>query len=298
MDNNIIIRNMNKFYGKKQALFNIDLTIEQGMFGLLGRNGAGKTTLMKTLAALHKKKDGEVTVCGVPVEKAKKIRAMTGYLPQDFSMYPNMRTDEALDYLGALSGIPSQERKKRVEELLEKVNLTSHRRKKVKELSGGMKRRLGIAQALLHDPKVIIVDEPTAGLDPEERIRFRNLLCEVAENRIVILSTHIVGDVESTCENIAIMDEGRILWKGTVNELLENAKGHIYTANIEKQYMSQIKKEYIVTGMVTQADYTTVRLVSDAEPDLPNAVLTEPDLESAYMYCLHSNGCSVKGGEE
>ncbi|MBO4878164.1 MAG: ABC transporter ATP-binding protein [Ruminococcus sp.] len=298
MDNNIIIRNMNKFYGKKQALFNIDLTIEQGMFGLLGRNGAGKTTLMKTLAALHQKKDGEVTVCGVPVEKAKKIRAMTGYLPQDFSMYPNMRTDEALDYLGALAGIPSQERKKRVEELLEKVNLTSHRRKKVKELSGGMKRRLGIAQALLHDPKVIIVDEPTAGLDPEERIRFRNLLCEVAENRIVILSTHIVGDVESTCENIAIMDEGRILWKGTVNELLENAKGHIYTANIEKQYMSQIKKEYIVTGMVTQADYTTVRLVSDAEPDLPNAVLTEPDLESAYMYCLHSNGCSVKGGEE
>jgi len=298
MGNNIIIRNMNKFYGKKHALFDIDLTIEQGMFGLLGRNGAGKTTLMKTLAALHRKKDGEVIICGIPVEKAKKIRSMTGYLPQDFSMYPNMRTDEALDYLGALSGIPSKERKQRVESLLKKVNLTEHRRKKVKELSGGMKRRLGIAQALLHDPKVIIVDEPTAGLDPEERIRFRNLLCEVAENRIVILSTHIVGDVESTCENIAIMDEGRILWKGTVRELLENARGHIYTANIEKQYMSQIKKEYIVTGMVTQADYTTVRLVSDAEPDLPNAVLTEPDLEGAYMYCLHSNGCNVKGGEE
>lgn len=298
MDNNIIIRNMNKFYGRKQALFSIDLTIEQGMFGLLGRNGAGKTTLMKTLAALHKKKDGDITVCGVPVEKAKKIRSMTGYLPQDFSMYPNMRTDEALDYLGALSGIPAAERKKRVDQLLEKVNLTEHRRKKVKELSGGMKRRLGIAQALIHDPKVIIVDEPTAGLDPEERIRFRNLLCEVAENRIVILSTHIVGDIESTCEKLAIMDEGRILWKGTVRELLENAKGHIYTANIEKQYMSQIKKEYIVTGMVTQADYTTVRLVSDAEPDLPNAVLTEPDLEGAYMYCLHSNGCTVKGGEE
>lgn len=298
MDNRIIIRNMNKFYGRKQALFNIDMTIEQGMFGLLGRNGAGKTTLMKTLAALHRKKDGDITVCGVPVEKAKKIRAMTGYLPQDFSMYPNMRTDEALDYLGALSGIPADERKKRVEALLKKVNLTEHRRKKVKELSGGMKRRLGIAQALIHDPQVIIVDEPTAGLDPEERIRFRNLLCEVAENRIVILSTHIVGDVESTCENIAIMDEGRILWKGTVTELLENARGHIYTANIEKQYMSQIKKEYIVTGMVTQADYTTVRLVSDTEPDLPNAVLTEPDLEGAYMYCLHSNGCSVKGGDE
>lgn len=298
MDKRITIQNMNKFYGKKQALFDINLTIEQGMFGLLGRNGAGKTTLMKTIAALHKKKSGEVTVCGVPVEKAKKIRAMTGYLPQDFSMYPNMRTDEALDYLGALSGIPAQERKKRVDLLLEKVNLTEHRRKKVKELSGGMKRRLGIAQALIHNPDVIIVDEPTAGLDPEERIRFRNLLCEIAEDRIVILSTHIVGDIESTCEKIAVMDEGRILWKGTVKELIQNASGHIYTANIEKQYMAQIKKEYIVTGMVAQADYITVRLVSDAEPDLPNAVLTEPDLEGAYMYCLHANGCKVKGGEE
>lgn len=298
MDKRITIQNMNKFYGKKQALFDINLTIEQGMFGLLGRNGAGKTTLMKTIAALHKKKSGEVTVCGVPVEKAKKIRAMTGYLPQDFSMYPNMRTDEALDYLGALSGIPAQERKKRVDLLLEKVNLTEHRRKKVKELSGGMKRRLGIAQALIHNPEVIIVDEPTAGLDPEERIRFRNLLCEIAEDRIVILSTHIVGDIESTCEKIAVMDEGRILWKGTVKELIQNASGHIYTANIEKQYMAQIKKEYIVTGMVAQADYITVRLVSDAEPDLPNAVLTEPDLEGAYMYCLHANGCKVKGGEE
>ncbi|MCR5016076.1 MAG: ABC transporter ATP-binding protein [Ruminococcus sp.] len=298
MDNKIVIRKMNKFYGRKQALFDIDLTIEQGMFGLLGRNGAGKTTLMKTIAALHPMKSGEVTVCGVPVGEAAKIRSMIGYLPQDFSMYPNMRTDEALDYLGALSGIPSKERKQRVEALLKKVNLYEQRSKKVRQLSGGMKRRLGIAQALLHDPKVLIVDEPTAGLDPEERIRFRNLLCETAEERIVILSTHIVGDVESTCENIAIMDEGKILWRGTVRELLENARGHVYTANIEKQYMAQIKKEYIVTGMVAQAEYTTVTIVSDAEPDLPNAVLTEPDLEGAYMYCLRSNGCDMKGGEE
>ncbi|MBR3667787.1 MAG: ABC transporter ATP-binding protein [Ruminococcus sp.] len=298
MDNKIVIRKMNKFYGRKQALFDIDLTIEQGMFGLLGRNGAGKTTLMKTIAALHPMKSGEVTVCGVPVGEAAKIRSMIGYLPQDFSMYPNMRTDEALDYLGALSGIPSKECKQRVEALLKKVNLYEHRSKKVRQLSGGMKRRLGIAQALLHDPKVLIVDEPTAGLDPEERIRFRNLLCETAEERIVILSTHIVGDVESTCENIAIMDEGKILWRGTVRELLENARGHVYTANIEKQYMAQVKKEYIVTGMVAQAEYTTVTIVSDAEPDLPNAVLTEPDLEGAYMYCLRSNGCDMKGGEE
>ena len=298
MDNKIVITKMNKYYGRKQALFDIDLTIENGMFGLLGRNGAGKTTLLKTLAAIHKKKNGRITVCGVPIEKESEIRAMTGYLPQDFSMYPNMRTDEALDYLGALSGIPKDERKKRVDSLLRKVNLNDHRRKKVKELSGGMKRRLGIAQALIHDPKVLIVDEPTAGLDPEERIRFRNLLCEVAENRIVILSTHIVADIEASCEQVAIMDSGKILWNGTVQQLLDNARGHIYTANVEKQFLPQIKKEYIVTGILQQNEYTTVRLVSDAEPDLPNAVLTEPDLEGAYMYCLHSCGCEVKGGEE
>ena len=297
MENRITIKKLNKFYGRKQALFDIDLTVETGMFGLLGRNGAGKTTLMKTLAALHKKKSGEITVCGVPIEKERAIRAMTGYLPQDFSMYPNMKTDEALDYLAALSGIPRAERKKRAELLLEKVNLTAHRHKKIRELSGGMKRRLGIAQALIHEPKVLIVDEPTAGLDPEERIRFRNLLCELAENRIVILSTHIVADIEASCEQAAIMDAGRILWRGTVPGLLEQAKGHIYTVNVEKQFLAQIKKEYIVTGILPQNEYTTVRIVSDAEPDLPNAVLAEPDLEGAYMYCLRSNGCEVKGGE-
>ena len=298
MSDTIIIKDMNKFYGSKQALTDINITIGKGMFGLLGRNGAGKTTLMKTIAALHPKKSGEITVCGVPVEKSAEVRSMIGYLPQDFAIYPNMRTDEALDYLGALSGIPKSERKKRVDELLRKVNLNKERRKKFKELSGGMKRRLGIAQALIHDPKVLIVDEPTAGLDPEERIRFRNLLCEVAEERIVILSTHIVGDVEAACGNIAIMDSGKILWQGTVTDLIASAKGHIYTVNVEKQYIAQIKKEYIVTGMMAQPDYITVRIVSDAEPDLPNAVLTEPDLEGAYMYCLHSNGCDVKGGEE
>ncbi|MBQ9809007.1 MAG: ABC transporter ATP-binding protein [Ruminococcus sp.] len=298
MNDCIIIKNVDKFYGKKQALSDISLTIEKGMFGLLGRNGAGKTTLMKTLAALHKKNSGEITVCGVPVENAAEIRAMTGYLPQEFSMYPNMRTDEALDYLGALSGMPSKLRKERVESLLKRVNLTEHRRKKVKELSGGMKRRLGIAQAIIHDPKVLIVDEPTAGLDPEERIRFRNLLCELAEDRIVLLSTHIVGDVEATCEKIAVMDSGRILWKGTVSELIENARGHVYTANVEKRFLPQLKKEYIVTGMLAQNDYTTVRIVSDPEPDLPNTVQTEPDLEGAYMYCLHSSGCDVSGGED
>lgn len=298
MENLIEIKDVDKFYGKKQALFNINLTINQGMFGLLGRNGAGKTTLMKTLATLHEKKKGSITVCGVPIEHAKEIRSMTGYLPQDFSMYPSMTVEESLDYLGVLSGMNSKLRKKRIEILLKRVNLTEHKNKKVKALSGGMKRRLGIAQALLHDPRVLIVDEPTAGLDPEERIRFRNLLCEVAEERIVILSTHIVGDIEATCEDIAIMNDGHILWKGTVSELLNGAKGKVFSVNVSKKYLTQIKKDYIVTGMLVQSEYTTVRLISDNIPDINGAVTTEANVEDAYMYCLYSHGCDVNGGDE
>lgn len=297
MDNCIEIKNVDKFYGKKQALKNVSLTIHQGMFGLLGRNGAGKTTLMKTLATLHAKKNGEITVCGVPIEHTKEIRSMTGYLPQDFSMYPTMTVQESLDYLGVLSGMDGQLRKERIFLLLKRVNLTESKHKKVKALSGGMKRRLGIAQALLHDPKVLIVDEPTAGLDPEERIRFRNLLSEVAEDRIVILSTHIVGDIEAACEDIAIMNEGEILWQGRVSELIHSAEGKVFTINIPKAYLSQIKQQYIVTGMLTQNAYTTVRIVAENKPDIQGMIVTEPNVEDAYMYCLYSNGCDISGGD-
>jgi len=294
----IEIKNVNKYYGKKHALKNISLTINQGMFGLLGRNGAGKTTLMKTLAGLHQKKSGKITVCGIPIENTKEIRSITGYLPQEFSMYPNMNVYEALDYLGTLSGMTSSERKKRIDTLLKKVNLTEHRHKKVKALSGGMKRRLGIAQALLHDPKVLIVDEPTAGLDPEERIRFRNLLTDAAEERIVILSTHIVGDIEASCEDIAIMNDGKILWKGTVSELINNARGKVFTVNAPQKYLSQIRKNYIVTGMLIQGEYNTVRIISDTIPDLQGVNTDEPNCEDAYMYCLYQNGCEIQGGDE
>lgn len=294
----IEIKHVSKCYGKKQALKDVTLTINQGMFGLLGRNGAGKTTLMKTLAALHRKSAGTISVCGVPIENAKEVRSMTGYLPQEFSMYPNMTVLEALDYLGTLSGMTKAERAERIRLLVKKVNLTEHQHKKVKALSGGMKRRLGIAQALLHDPKVLIVDEPTAGLDPEERIRFRNLLTEAAEDRIVILSTHIVGDIEASCEDVAILNEGQVLWKGTVPELLANAKGKVFTMNVPKEELPRVRKDFIVTGMLIQAEYVTVRTISDTVPDVPNAVQDEPNCEDAYMYCLYQNGCDVSGGEE
>ncbi len=292
----IEIRNVSKFYGRKQALKNIDLTVKQGMFGLLGRNGAGKTTLMKTLAALQRKQSGDITVCGIPIENAKEIRGITGYLPQDFSMYGGMTVYEALDYLGTLSGMDKKTRTERIELLLKKVNLTDCKGKKFKTLSGGMKRRVGIAQALIHDPKTLIVDEPTAGLDPEERIRFRNLLCEVAEERIVILSTHIVGDVEAACEDMAIMNEGSILWQGSVSELIKNAEGKVYSILTPKKFLPQIKKDHIVTGMLTQGNSATVRIVSENKPD--GAVPVEPNCEDAYIYCLYSHGCEISGGDE
>ncbi len=300
MQHTIEIKNVNKFYGKKQALKDVNLTIEQGMFGLLGRNGAGKTTLMKLLATLHGKQSGEITICGIPVEKSGEIRSITGYLPQEFSMYPSMKVQECLDYLGVLSGMSKAERRERIPMLLKKVNLTEKKNSKVKSLSGGMKRRLGIAQALLHNPKVLIVDEPTAGLDPEERIRFRNLLCEVAEERIVILSTHIVGDIEATCEQIAIMNEGEILWRGTVTELLQNAAGRVFTAVVNREQLAVLKTRYIVTSMLQQGMNAEVRFIADEEPDFADFAVTaaEPNCEDAYMYCLHQHGCTVMGGEE
>ena len=299
MENCIEIKELNKFYGKKkQALSNVNLTIEQGMFGLLGRNGAGKTTLMKTLATLLKKQSGSISVCGIPIENAKEIRKIVGYLPQDFSMYPTMTVIEAMDYLGILSGIGTKERKERIDLLLKKVNLTEHKNKKVKALSGGMKRRLSIAQALLNDPKVLIVDEPTAGLDPEERIRFRNLLCDVSEERIVILSTHIVGDIEATCENLAILNEGSILYCGTVSDLLDTANGKVFSKMVDKRDLPKLKKEYNIIGMHSQGNKTYIRFL--AEVPYPDAESCEPNIEDAYMLYLWNNGTAptLSGGEE
>ena len=291
--NNIVIKHVEKWYGRKQALQDINLTIEQGMFGLLGRNGAGKTTLMKTLATLLRKNAGQIRVCGIPIEDTKEIRRITGYLPQEFSIYPSMRVGEAMQYLGVLSGLNGKERAERTQRLLAKVNLTEQRDKKVRALSGGMKRRLGIAQALLGDPKVLIVDEPTAGLDPEERIRFRNLLCEVAQERIVILSTHIVGDIEATCENVAILNEGKLLYNGTVSALTEEASGRVFTKVVDKRELPRLKKELCITSMHTQGGKTHIRCLS--EVPVSGAQLCEPTIEDAYMLRLYRSGASIDG---
>ena len=288
MKTEIILKGVNKYYGKKHALKNVDLTIEAGMFGLLGRNGAGKTTLMKVLATLLPINSGEVSICGLSMKEQGRIRGIIGYLPQDFSMYGNMTAYEAMDYLGVLSGLNKETRKTRITMLLKQVNLHMHAKIKVKAMSGGMKRRLGIAQAILNDPKVLIVDEPTAGLDPEERVRFRNLLSELAQERIVILSTHIVGDIEATCENIAIMDEGDIIFNGTVSQLLELSRGKIFTAEISRLEIEEVKRKYTVTSMLMSTNNVSIRFICTSKEDIfVAAKKTEPNVEDAYMCLLY-----------
>ena len=298
METEIQIKGLCKNFGKKQALQSVDLTIGPGMFGLLGPNGAGKTTLMRVLATLLPKSAGEVRVCGVPVEHAAEIRKMTGYLPQDFSMYGNMSACEALDYLAVLSGIPKAERKKKVPEMLEKVNLLEQKNIRVKAMSGGMKRRLGIAQAIIHDSRVIIVDEPTAGLDPEERVRFRNLLCEIARERIVLLSTHIVGDIEATCEEIAVLNHGEVVFRGTVESLLKLVENKVYSAEVSARELDGLKERFIVTGILNRGSTAAVRIIAESMP-LAEAKSCSADVEDAYMFLMHSiSATPVQKGSE
>ena len=284
MDNKIEIRNVDKFYGRKQALENVNLTISQGMFGLLGRNGAGKTTLMKTLATLHKKQKGKITVCGIPVENAKEIRSITGYLPQDFSMYPTMTVEESLDYLGILSGMDGETRKKRIKTLLKRVNLTEHRHKKVKALSGGMKRRLGIAQALLHEPRVLIVDEPTAGLDPKERIRIRNLIAEIAFEKIVIIATHVVSDIEFIAKEVLLLKNGEIIGSGKPHELCEKISENVFEITTDEDSLPEISAKFKVGNISKDEKNIYVRVISENPPADYEYKACKPDLEDLYLY--------------
>lgn len=273
------------FNSKKDVLNNINLHIENGMFGILGRNGSGKSTLMNILATIIQYSSGKVTINDIPLRKTQEIRKIIGYLPQDFDFYPNMKVEEALYYLGALSDLDKVDLKYKITEVLEKVNLNSNRKQKVKNLSGGMKKRLGIAQAILHDPYVVIVDEPTAGLDPEERVRLRNLLFRLAKDKIVIISTHIVSDIESTCEQIAIMDQGFVVYTGSISKLIHSSDNKVYELLIKPSKLEELKeKDLIITKVQEVESYLKVRFVSDKQ--LAEARKVKQDFEDAYMYFL------------
>lgn len=239
----IKIQALKKNYGQKTVLDNVSLTIGNGMFGLLGRNGAGKTTLLQILSTLGEPTSGTVTFDKIPLEDTRKIRPLIGFLPQEFSLYPDMSVQEIMRYLAALSDIPMEVQRQRIPELLKRVNLWEDRGKKVRKLSGGMKRRLGIAQALLHDPQVLIADEPTVGLDPQERLRFYELLREFSGNRVVLVSTHIVSDIGAVCERVAVLDAGKLLFTGTVEALAQKAVGETHrAATVEDGYMEMLRQ--------------------------------------------------------
>lgn len=281
----IIINNLSKRYGKKEVLRNISLTIPEGMYGLLGRNGAGKTSFMRILATLSIPTNGDIQMNGVSIKETTKVREMIGYLPQDFSIYKNMTVFGALDYLGLLSNLPNKIRKERIYTLLEQIHLKDNAKTKVKALSGGMKRRLGIAQALLHNPQILIVDEPTAGLDPEERIRFRNLLSDFSDGRIVILSTHIASDIESTCQNVAVLNKGNILFHGSTETLRKQADHKVYLITVPKSLDKPIKEHYYVLNRNSTNTGIQYRILSNTPPN-ELAEIQTPTLEDGYMYLL------------
>lgn len=282
----IEIKGLNKIYPNgKHALKDVNMTIENGLFGLLGPNGAGKSSLMRILVTLMKPTSGQILFNGLDLQKNRKeIRTMLGYLPQDFRFFAQLRTYEFLDYVARLAGITgSSKRKEAVEKMLEEVGLYEARNRFANNLSGGMKRRLGIAQALIGDPKVIIVDEPTTGLDPEERIRFRNLLTRITDRDvIIILSTHIVGDISSTCTDMALMNKGTLAFKGSPDQLIEMAKANVWKISATESQYREIQDKYpIISSIPTEIGWE-VQVVSknmngyDGEP-------IEPNLEHAYV---------------
>jgi ABC-2 type transport system ATP-binding protein len=280
------IESLNKIYGNgHQALNNVNLTIEEGMFGLLGPNGAGKSTLMRILVTLQEATSGEVIIDGCALsEHRKDIRSMLGYLPQDFRFFPKLRSWEFLDYAASLAGIrDKKKRRSEVERLLDQVGLTNARDRFANKLSGGMKRRLGIAQALIGEPKLIIVDEPTTGLDPEERIRFRNILSNLSQqNVIIILSTHIVADISSTCRAMGLLNQGMVKYTGSPEQFIQKAKGMVWKATVGFDELKRVKDNYSVITIIPSTGGYEVEVISQEKPTR-EACLIEPGLEHAYV---------------
>lgn len=280
----IKIEGLNKSYGKVQVLKDINLQIETGLFGLLGPNGAGKTTLMKVLSTILPWKEGEVTIYGYDLlTEGDKVRELLGYLPQYFHAPGQFTGREFLHYVGSMKGLlDKKERTDQIERLLEEVNLLPHANKKVKSYSGGMKRRLGIAQALLGNPKLIILDEPTAGLDPSERIRFRNVIEKLSKHYTIILSTHIISDIESSCEKLAVLNNGEVLFQGTTESLAEHAVNFVWELAVPSVEYDQIEKEHTIISSRREGENVVFRLISNGSPDA-RAVAVEPTLEDGYM---------------
>lgn len=286
----LTIDNVSKKYkGDSYGLRDLSLQINTGVLGLLGPNGAGKSTLMRILSTITQPTAGKVSWNGIDITKdPNAVRGILGYLPQDFGVYPHLNAVEFLEYLAAIRGLDHTIAKKRIDELLFLLNLHEVRKKPLNSFSGGMKQRVGIAQALLNDPKLLIVDEPTVGLDPEERIRFRNLLAELSGDRIVILSTHIVSDVEATATDIAIVHQGRLVIQAAPSKLLEAAVGKVWEWLIPNDTWMEARKQLLISSTIQSSDGVRMRVIADNQPSADSRLVT-PTLEDAYLYCISAN---------
>ena len=275
---------LTKEFGDFTAVNHINLTMTNGVYGLLGVNGAGKTTLMRMLCTLLKPTSGTICCNGKDIfNMDSEYRKLLGYLPQDFGFYPEFTVEDYLLYIAALKGIRPVVVKKRVKELIAKVGLSKVAHKKMKKLSGGMKRRAGIAQAMLNNPKILILDEPTAGLDPNERIRFRNLISELSEDRLVLLSTHIVSDIEYIANEIWLMKDGEILHKGSIDELINSMTETVWECLVPKNRVSDFMEKYKISNMKSEINQVMLRIISHEKP-VENAMRVEASLEDVFLY--------------
>jgi ABC-type multidrug transport system ATPase subunit len=282
----LVIDNVSKRYGGGSwALRNFSLQLKPGVLGLLGPNGAGKTTLMSILATITRATAGRVQWNGAGIAAdPDALRAVLGYLPQDFGVYPNLNAVEFLEYLAAVKGLDAATAGRRIDELLNLVNLTDVRKRPLGGYSGGMKQRVGIAQALLNDPQLLIVDEPTAGLDPEERMRFRNLLSELSGERIVILSTHIVSDVEAAATDIALISHGALVARASPEELLSRVEGKVWEWVLPSSELNAARQKYLISNTARRSDGVHARVLGEDPPRSVQPVT--PNLEDAYLFCL------------
>ncbi len=283
----LVIEHVGKRYARdKWGLRDFSLTLTPGVWGLLGPNGAGKSTLMRILATITCPTEGQVLWNGENIaRRPNTLRAVLGYLPQDFGVYPNLNAVEFLQYLAAVKGLDARRADQRIDELLQMVNLDDVRNRPLGGYSGGMKQRMGIAQALLNDPQLLIVDEPTVGLDPEERVRFRNLLADLSGNRIVILSTHIVSDVEAAATEIAIINSGRLLTRTSPEALLQSVEGRVWEWVIPSAQLAAVRQKHLVSSMTRRPDGARLRMVQN-QPPAPEAQPVAPTLEDAYLFAV------------
>ncbi|MDO4281218.1 MAG: ABC transporter ATP-binding protein [Peptococcaceae bacterium] len=286
----LCLNKVSKRFGAFAAVDAVSLTMTGGVYGLLGVNGAGKTTLMRMLCTLLVPSAGSITYDGQDIFKMDRdYRALLGYLPQDFGYYPDFTVRDYLGYIAAIKGVRPVVARERVAQLIAQVGLEKAAGKKMKRLSGGMKRRVGIAQAMLNDPRVLILDEPTAGLDPNERIRFRNLISALATERLVLLSTHIVSDVEYIADEILLMKDGRILHRGTAQALTQSIGARVWQASVSREAVPQLAKRYQIANMHSAADGVKLRIVASERPT-PDAVPLAATLEDVFLYYFGERG--------